>query len=364
MPGPDTRTDPSRIVSVSSCRFGFQAVWKRVPGHPDSVAPRPDLPARVGPVDDRHLDGAGLDRDRRAVAINRLDAGLGPRRQSHLRAVREPQRQRRLAGCRERFADDAGSLAGLERERARREPNEEDRRSDRQRAGQPGRQVAGPTAGGAGLVHALVDVGQVRHDPGQVLPALRLGAHGACHIPHQAAEVVVDVVAHGVSHRALRSSRVAQRRVGVRGGDEALLGPGQPPLDGRQRHLAGRGDLGQLHLRDEPQRERQPLVRWERRQDRVRRANSLLRLSLRAEDRHLGDVLGGQERDPAPAPAAADLPPRREHRQRRDPAAQGRRILQLGRAPRTRRRRRPGSRPPSHRRSPARPSPSARPSVP
>ena len=31
MPGPDTSTEPSRICTVSSCRFGFQAAWKRVP---------------------------------------------------------------------------------------------------------------------------------------------------------------------------------------------------------------------------------------------------------------------------------------------------------------------------------------------
>ena len=109
---------------------------------------------------------------------------------------------------------------------------------------------------------------------------------------------------------------------------EPLLGTRQPPLDRRQRHPARRSDLGQLHLGDEPQRERHALVVGKRVEHAVGGAHRFVRLALRARNRHLGDVLGREEPDPAPAPAPADAPARREHRQRRDPAAQRRGVLQ------------------------------------
>ena len=120
-----------------------------------------------------------------------------------------------------------------------------------------------------------------------------------------------------------------QRRVRTGRLHEPLLGTCQPPLDRRQRHPAGGGHLGELHLRNEAEREGQPFVGGKVGEDRVGRAHRLVRLPLRRGHRHLGDLLGRHEPDPAPAPPPPDAAAGGEHRQRRDPAPQRGGVLQI-----------------------------------
>ena len=106
-PGPVTSTEPSCIVTVSESVRAIPARGEARPGHANVVTPGADLPARVRAVDDRHLDGPVLERDRRAVRVQRVDVRLRARRQRHLRAVGETQRQRRRVRGRQPLADRA-----------------------------------------------------------------------------------------------------------------------------------------------------------------------------------------------------------------------------------------------------------------